>query len=117
MNKKSLLPGLYRIWLTLPALAFSALAMCEPALADVADMLPSIKPAVVGVGTFNPTGSPRANLKGTGFVVLDGRHVISCAHIFDKLLDSEKNETYAVFLGRDRQMNVRTATARTIWRC
>jgi S1-C subfamily serine protease len=86
-----------------------ALILTDPAHADVADMLPSIKPGVVGVGTFNPTGSPRANLKGTGFAVLDGRYVVSCAHIFAKPLDSEKNETHAVFIGRDRQMTARTA--------
>ena len=85
------------------------LALPATALADVADMLPNIKPAVVGVGTYNPTRSPRASLQGTGFAVLDGRHVISCAHIFEKELDSEKNETLAVFIGRDRQMNVRAA--------
>jgi S1-C subfamily serine protease len=80
-----------------------------PAHADVADTLLAVKPAVVGVGTFHPTRSPRANLQGTGFAVLDGRHIVSCAHIFDKPLDSEKNETHAVFLGRDRQMTVRPA--------
>ncbi len=126
MNRKSLLPpGLYRICVALPAcvrrlaalpvskwhtsLVLLGWLLSPHALADVADMLQNIKPAVVGVGTFHPTGSPRVNLKGTGFVVLDGRHVISCAHIFDKPLDSEKNETHAVFLGRDRQVGVRTA--------
>lgn len=126
MNKMSLrLAGLYRIWITgsdlfrrLAALGVSkghtsllllGLGVCAPAWAEVADLLPGIKPAVVGVGSFHPTASPRANLKGTGFAVLDGRHIVSCAHIFDKPLDSEKNETYAIFLGRDRQMVVRTA--------
>jgi S1-C subfamily serine protease len=90
-------------------LAPLTLLFSVPALADVADTLLSVKPAVVGVGTFNPTGSPRANLQGTGFAVLDGRHVVSCAHIFDKPLDSEKKETHAIFIGRDRQMTVRPA--------
>jgi len=126
MNRKSLLPpGLYRICVTLLAYAHQwvaswaskrhtswlllALFAALPAHADVADMLARIKPGVVGVGTFNPNGSPRANLQGTGFVVLDGTYVVSCAHIFTKLLDSEKKETHAVFIGRDRQMDVRTA--------
>jgi len=43
------------------------------AQADVADTLLRVKPGVVGVGTYNPTSSPRANLQGTGFAVLDGR--------------------------------------------
>jgi S1-C subfamily serine protease len=86
------------------------LILAAPVHADVADMLPSIKPGVVGVGTFNPTSNPRANLQGTGFAVLDGRYVVSCAHIFTKPLDSEKKETHAIFIGRDRQMAVRSAT-------
>ena len=90
-------------------LALPALLSGAPALADVADTLQSIRPGVVGVGTFNPTASPRANLQGTGFAVLDGRHVVSCAHIFSKPLDTEKNETHAIFIGRDRQMTVRAA--------
>ena len=82
MNRKSLLPpGLYRICVTLPghvrrlaaigvskrhtSWAALALLLSFPALADVADTLLGVKPAVVGVGTFNPTGSPRANLQGT----------------------------------------------------
>lgn len=126
MNKKSLLPpGLYRICVALPGhvrqltgLSFSkrhtswilvGLLFSFSALADVADTLLSVKPGVVGIGTFNPLGSPRANLQGTAFVVLDGRHVVSCAHIFSKPLDSEKKETYAVFIGHDRQMAVRGA--------
>jgi serine protease Do len=133
MNRLSmLLSGLYRICVALPArvrqgavtgvskryttvqrsvspLWALALLLSASALADVADMLPNVKPAVVGVGTYSPTGRPRANLQGTGFAVLDGSYVVSCAHIFVKPLDTEKNETFAVFLGRDRQMSARTA--------
>ena len=126
MNKKSLvLSGLYRICGKLPGYtrqpsqrlvskchthwAMIALVLSSPASADLADMVRNIKPGVVGVGTYNPTNNPRSSLQGTGFVVLDGRYVVSCAHIFSKVPDSEKNETYAVFLGRDRQMEVRTA--------
>lgn len=126
MNKRSFLPsGLYRICAAIPGCihlftgqstskrhtswALLALLFSFPALADVADTLISIKPGVVGVGTFNPTGGPRANLLGTGFAVLDGQYVVSCAHIFTKQLNSEKKEIYAVFLGHDRQLSVRAA--------
>jgi S1-C subfamily serine protease len=126
MNRKSLLPsGLYRICVTLLAYAHPlaaswaskrhtnwlllALFAALPAHADVADTVHAVKPGVVGVGTFDPSGSPRINLQGTGFVVLDGTYVVSCAHIFSKLLDSEKKQTHAIFIGRDRQVTVRQA--------
>jgi len=126
MNMKSLPPpGLYRIYRPLPgfvrrqgvpwgskrrtSLAVMAFLLSARGHADVADMLPSIKPGIVGVGTFMPTGGPPANLQGTGFAVLDGHYVVSCAHIFSKPLDSGKKEMYAVFVGRDRKISVRAA--------
>jgi S1-C subfamily serine protease len=90
-------------------LAWLAAACSMSAQADVADTLLNVKPAVVGVGTYNPTGRPRANLMGTGFAVLDGSYVVTCAHIFAKPIDTEKNEAIAVFLGRDREMSARVS--------
>lgn len=126
MFKMFLMPfGLYRICGVVPAcfrpparpwckrharaLWLVGLFFSLTARADVADTLPGIKPGVVGVGTYHPTGSPRVKLQGTGFAILDGRYVVSCAHLFSKPLDSEKNEIHAVFLGRDRQISMRPA--------
>lgn len=89
---------------------FGALGLSGGAEADVAATLVRVKPSVVGVGTYHPTRSPRAALTGTGFVVGDGKHVVSCAHIFTRELDSEKKETWAILTGRDRQVTVRSAT-------
>lgn len=94
----------------LAVMIVGVLGVASAAQADVADTLPRIKPGVVGVGTYLPTRSPRASLTGTGFVVGDGRHVVSCAHIFKNELDSEKNETWVVLTGRDRQVTVRGAS-------
>lgn len=90
-------------------LVFSGLTLAGLVRADVADTLVGLKPGVVGVGSFHPTRSPRANLRGTGFVVGDGKYIVSCSHIFTGILDSERNETWAVLTGRDRQMAVRPA--------
>lgn len=125
MDRNVLPPGLYRIcamspaplrrlgrWLADPlrtSLVLVMLFVGAPAGADVADTLQGVKPGVVGVGVFNPAGSPRASLQGTGFAVLDGTYVVSCAHIFATPLDPGTKQTYAVFIGRDRQMNVRAA--------
>lgn len=126
MNRMSLLPPrlyrirvallgctrrLARVWGSKPHTSWAVwlVALALPAYADVADTLLQVRPGVVGVGVFNPTANPRAQLQGTGFAVLDGTWIVSCAHIFAKPLDTEKKETHAVFVGRDRQMAVREA--------
>ncbi|HYP69161.1 MAG TPA: serine protease [Thiobacillaceae bacterium] len=80
-----------------------------PARADVADTLVRIKPAIVGIGTYQPGRSPGGQLKGTGFVVGDGRTVATCYHIVKPLLDLTHNETWAVFLGQGREVHYRVA--------
>jgi len=66
--------------------------------ADIVELLPRIKPAIVGVGTLHPTRTPRIKLTGTGFVVADGRYVITNAHVPPIAMEEEKGETIAVFL-------------------
>lgn len=78
------------------------LGLFPAAHADIVELLPRIKAAVVGVGSQHPLRSPRARLHGTGFVVADGRHVVTNAHVPPTLLEVEKGETLAVLLrGRD----------------
>ena len=90
----------------------SALLAIAPALsarADVADTLTQIKPAIVGIGSYQAGRSPGGQLKGTGFVVGDGRTVATCYHIVKPLLDLDHNETWAVFLGQGREVRYRAA--------
>ncbi|MBV8470906.1 MAG: trypsin-like peptidase domain-containing protein [Burkholderiaceae bacterium] len=54
---------------------------CAAAQADMADLIPRVKPAVVMVGTYRATDSPRFGFRGSGFVVDDGLHVITNAHV------------------------------------
>lgn len=68
------------------------------ARADIVELLPRIKPAIAGVGTLHPLRNPRIKLSGTGFVVADGRHVITNTHVPPLLMDEEKGESIAVFL-------------------
>lgn len=78
--------------------------------ADLPQIIERIKPSVVGVGTYQETRQPRANLKGTGFVVGDGRYVVSNEHVLPTELDSENREVLAVFLPGTRP-RVRQARA------
>ena len=76
-------------------------AIATSAFADIVTLLPRLKPSIVGVGAQHPLRSPRIRLAGTGFVVADGRHVVTNAHVPPAQLETEKGETLAVFF-RDR---------------
>lgn len=66
-----------RVWqvLLLVVIAPQACAIDLPALIERA------KPAVVLVGTYSPTDSPRFAFHGTGFAVEDGGLVVTNAHV------------------------------------
>jgi S1-C subfamily serine protease len=70
----------------------------QPARAEIVSLLPRIKPAVVGVGSLHPLATPRIRLHGTGFVVADGNHVVTNAHVLPTTLEAEKGETLAIFI-------------------
>lgn len=94
------------------------LALAAPAWpSGISDLIDTVRPSVVGVGTAYPPRQP--NVKGdrvvylaTGFVVGDGRHVITNAHVTDLKLDSDHNQTLAVFSGRG--MNATAHPARVV---
>lgn len=78
--------------------------------ADLADTIARVRPSVVAVGTVQQTRRPPANFLGTGFVVGDGRHVITNAHVIPSMLDVEHKEFLAVFAGHGQQFETRQAT-------
>lgn len=96
--------------LAIVAVAFAGAAPVAGAN-ELADTIEQVKRSVVGVGTWQEIRSPRAKLLGTGFVVGDGRHVVTNDHVVPGILDSERNEFIAVVLaGPDgRQAEVRRA--------
>ena len=74
------------------------------------ETIEKVKPAVVAIGTFQKTRRPPAIFRGTGFVVADGLHVITNAHVLPEKLDAEKREVIAVFAGNPNQIEIRDAT-------
>ena len=85
--------------------------MCAgPAWADLPDVVARIKPGIVAVATVQATRQPPAVMLGTGFVVADGRHVITNAHVLPERLDSERQEYLAVMTGRGERGEARRAT-------
>ncbi|MCP4993079.1 MAG: trypsin-like peptidase domain-containing protein [Gammaproteobacteria bacterium] len=65
--------------------------------ADLADTVVQIKQSVVAVGTYQATGRPPSKFMGTGFAVVDGRHVITNAHVIPDAINYKRKESLSVF--------------------
>lgn len=91
----------------------SSLAWVHAGSARGADALPQaiakIKPSIVGIGTFQKTRSPATIFNGTGFVVADGRHAVTNAHVVAKDLDIERREGLIVLVGTSADAEGRPA--------
>jgi S1-C subfamily serine protease len=82
-----------------------ALALCAaalPAAAQLAAMIPRVKLSVVVVGSWRATDNPRLTFRGTGFVVGDGRRVLTNAHVLPEAAASEAVAPLGVGVPRGR---------------
>ena len=95
-------------WLGI-ALLFSTTALAGES-SRLPDTIEKIRPAVVGVGTFQKTRRPPSIFRGTGFVVADGLHVITNAHVLPEKVDSDRKEIIAIFAGKGNVIDIREAT-------
>lgn len=65
------------------------LLLAGAARAELADTIERIKPALVVVGTFNKLKSPPFAMRGTGFVIGDGRLVATNAHVVPEATEQD----------------------------
>ena len=80
---------------TLVALALTCtatFAACEGATALIA----RVKPSVVLVGSYGLLDSPRFGFSGTGFVVSDGRHVVTNVHVLPPVQPGRVDRSIAI---------------------
>jgi len=78
---------------------------------ELSQTIETIKPSIVGIGTYQKTRSPAVNFMATGFVVDDGLHVVTNAHAIPKILDSTNMESLVVITASEGQEpDFRTAT-------
>lgn len=91
LRRRALLPAMLSLWggLQVPAQAQ------VPPLANLPDLIDRAKPSVVLVGSYSELDSPRFSFRGTGFVVADGRSVITNAHV---VLDASEPATRRVLM-------------------
>lgn len=73
------------------------------------DIVRKITPSVVAIATYSPLRSPRIVMRGTGFVVYDGLHIITNAHVLPKDIELKHNDKITVLIGRGSNPDSRTA--------
>jgi S1-C subfamily serine protease len=92
-----------------------ALALAQLCLASgLPEIVARVRPSIVGVGTAYPPRQPgrminRIAYLGTGFVVGNGRQIITNAHVVEVKLDTDNNQSLAVFIGNGVNATARMA--------
>lgn len=71
------------------------------AAGELSATIERIKPSVVGIGTYQETRQPRAQVRGTAFVVADGRYVITNNHVLPANVNEQRREFLAVLVPVD----------------
>lgn len=96
--------------LLIRACCLVVLTLFQTAYADnLPDTLAKVKPSIVGVGTYQPTRAPQSRLQGTGFVVADGYHVVTNAHVVKVELAVDQKEVLVIFTGKGKRAQFRQA--------
>jgi S1-C subfamily serine protease len=90
--------------------------LCSPVLlaASLPDVIDQVRPSVVGIGTAYPPRQPNrkgdpVSYRGTGFVVGNGRQVVTNAHVIPEKLDVDNKQSLAIFAGRGAKAKAYTA--------
>ncbi|WP_240476428.1 S1 family peptidase [Marinobacterium rhizophilum] len=86
-------------WAWLGLILVTGLSIGYGQASELADTVSAVKPSIVGIGTYLPGRRPPSRLLGTGFVVGDGHHVATNAHVVDIEIDDRKKEQLVVFVG------------------
>jgi len=88
--------------------------LAGPIWAGLPDTIDKVRPSIVAVGTMKPAkranaAGPALNYLGTGFVVGNGRQVVTNFHVVPQKLDVDEMEALAVFTGHGGTGEVREA--------
>lgn len=102
------------ITLTRALLVSLILSTSNIAMANLPDTIQSVKPSVVGVGTYSRLNSINSRLLGTGFAVAGGKFIATNAHVIPDELDATKKEKLVVFVGEGRNLEFRNAEVAAI---
>jgi S1-C subfamily serine protease len=79
------------------------------ARADLPEIIATIKPSIVVVGTFSQLRSPQFLMRGTGFAVGDGSMIATNAHVIAVSLDTTQQEVFAILVRQGDALQRRNA--------
>lgn len=82
------------------ALLLAWLLAAPCARAGLVEVIEAVKPSIVAVGTFNAVENPRFGFRGTGFVVSNGKRVVTNAHVLPGPQDPAAASRLMVLLPR-----------------
>ncbi|WP_168190334.1 S1 family peptidase [Luteithermobacter gelatinilyticus] len=66
-----------------------------------------IEKSIVGIAIYHPLNSPRIQLRGTGFAVSEGRHIVTNAHVLPEKSRLKPGEKIVVLVGEGQNPDVR----------
>jgi S1-C subfamily serine protease len=74
------------------------------------ELIKSMKPSIVGIGIYAPIKSKAPRIIGSGFVVGNGKHIVTNYHVVSKELDPTIVEHYVALSGEGKQPRVHKMT-------
>lgn len=98
-------------------LCLTLLFACSDAFSDNAAFVNTVSrvtPSIVAIALYSPIDSPQAQILGTGFVVANGRKVVTNYHVVQEVLDPAKVQYYVVLSGYGQEVKQLRADVRAI---
>lgn len=107
-------PSISHLWRLLLAIVCCTV-LPQGWAADYSAVIAAVKPSVVAIANHQPLRQPSLSFIGTGFVVADGRHVVTNAHNIPSFLDPDKKESLMIVIpgeaGGERSVRLATVVA------
>lgn len=92
-----------------PLLILLCVCSVHAQAAALTETLKAVKPAVVAIGTRQPTRSPADLFSGTGFAVGDGLTIITNAHVVKAPVNAPDQGTLGIMIGQGEAPEFRVA--------
>lgn len=81
-----------------------AFVVCCAKSEQFSEVIEKVTPSVVAIGLYTPLENSGNQVLGTGFVVGDGKHVVTNYHVVSEILDPQIVQHYVVITGQGREI-------------